>query len=151
MSSWNEKCLPRKVWSQIKESVYKQLSFSKSSVQTKMWNIMVDRHTHATGGCIVRSTCFAFQMTVANNTEAEYIELLLYYGKICHRNAPQRYVKRVSSLLFLCLHIAVTTSPSSNLAGHFPSATNNNHTHKTHTPESNRIICCLLESTNAIK
>ena len=112
---------------------------------------MVDRHTHATAGCIVRSTCFAFQMTVANNTEAEYIVLLLYYGKICYANAPERYVKRVLSLLFLYLHIAVTTSPSSNLAGHFPSHTNNNHTHKTHTPESNRIICCLLFSINAIK
>ena len=112
---------------------------------------MVDRNTHATGGCIVRSTCFAFQMTVANNTEAEYIVLLLYYGKICYANAPQLYVKRVSSLLFLYLHIAVTTSPSSNHAGHFPSATNNNHTHKKHTPECNGIICCLLVSINAIK
>ena len=71
---------------------------------------------------------------LSKNTVSEYIVLLLYYVKNGYTNALQLYVKRVLILLFLYLHMSVKTSRSTNLDGHFPSPTNNNHTHiYTHT------------------
>lgn len=80
---------------------------------------------------------------MAKNTESEYIILLLYYGKFGYANAHQSYVKLILTLFFLYLHIPVTESRSSNLAGHFtPQLTITTHTQ--HPLESNGIICCLL-------
>jgi len=70
-------------------------------------------------------------MTVAKNTQSEYVILLLYCGKRGYAHVVQRYVKRILTMLFLSLHIPVTTSRSSNLAGHFPFTPNNKHPHTT--------------------